>query len=95
MEISRPLIRTGPEVRHRFANRNAFETTEDVSGRHLLLLDDVYTTGSYAQSASNALRAAGAEVTSLVAIGRGVNPEYSEEARFLWERQQELHDTWN
>jgi len=95
VEISRPLIRTGAEVRHRFANRDAFKATEDVSGRRLLLLDDVYTTGSYAQSASYALRAAGAEVTSLVAIGRRVNPDYSEEARFLWERQQKLHYIWN
>ncbi|MBI2843631.1 MAG: ComF family protein [Armatimonadetes bacterium] len=43
-----------------------------VSGRILLLIDDVYTTGSTADSAARALRAAGAEEIHVLTLARSV-----------------------
>lgn len=62
------------EVRHRFASRDAFKATEDVSGRRLLFSADVYTTRSYSHGVFYALGAAGAEVTSLVSSGAKPRP---------------------
>ena len=41
-----------------------------VAGRHVLVLDDVWTTGSNAQSAALTLRRAGAAAVSVMVIGR-------------------------
>jgi hypothetical protein len=42
----------------------------------VLLLDDTWTTGGHARSASRSLLAAGAATVSLVVIGRHVNGDY-------------------
>jgi hypothetical protein len=45
-----------------------------VTGRHVLVIDDVWTTGSNAQSAAVALRRAGAAAVSVLVVGRWLNP---------------------
>lgn len=50
----------------------------------VLLLDDVYTTGSRLNSAAVALTRAGHEVAGALVIARRVNPDYSDEAANLW-----------
>jgi predicted amidophosphoribosyltransferase len=59
-------------VRHAF-DVDRFVTSAPVDGRHVLLIDDVWTTGATAQSAAAVLRASGAASVSAVVIGRYVN----------------------
>ncbi len=53
-----------------------FSAGEDLGGAQILLLDDTWTTGSRVQSASYALRKAGASKVAAIVLGRHVNPEY-------------------
>jgi predicted amidophosphoribosyltransferase len=45
-----------------------------VTGRHVLVIDDVWTTGSNAQSAALTLRRAGAAAVSVLVMGRWLSP---------------------
>jgi hypothetical protein len=62
-------------------------------GSGVLLIDDTWTTGSHAQSAAAALRAAGAGPVAVVVLGRHVNPDWpgsadhhdrARQRRFSW-----------
>lgn len=54
-----------------------------VASRHVLVLDDIWTTGSNAQSAALALRTAGAAAVSVVVVGRWLNPDYPPTKAFM------------
>lgn len=56
------------------------------AGRHVLLIDDVWTTGSNAQSASLTLRRAGASAVSVLTVGRWLNPDHPPTALFIQNR---------
>lgn len=47
-----------------------------ISGRHVVVLDDTWTTGGNAQSAALALRDAGASHVSIVVVARWINFDY-------------------
>ena len=49
----------------------------------MLVIDDTWTTGAHAQSASAALKAAGASAVGVVVIGRGLNPGDQEQDTWL------------
>lgn len=53
-----------------------------VVGRHVLVIDDVWTTGSNAQSAALTLRRAGAAAVSVLVIGRWLSSRRALSARF-------------
>ncbi len=59
-------------VPHAF-DPSRFTAIGPVGGEHVLLIDDVWTTGATAQSAAAVLNAAGAGSVSAVVIGRYVN----------------------
>lgn len=85
------LTRTDAPIAHRAANAAAFEANANVRpGMRVLLVDDVFTTGSYSQSAGSALSAVGAIPAAILAIGRRVNPEFDPVASRVWQRQREL-----
>lgn len=54
-----------------------------LDGQHVLILDDVWTTGSNAQSASLAVRLAGAAAVSVMVVGRWLNPQRRLVADFI------------
>jgi predicted amidophosphoribosyltransferase len=54
-----------------------------VASRHVLVIDDVWTTGSNAQSAAVTLRRAGATAVSVLVIGRWLNSRNDVSARFV------------
>lgn len=59
----------------RFANvRNAFGASSgyDITGAHVLLVDDIMTTGATASEAAKTLRKAGAEEIDVAVVARGV-----------------------
>jgi ComF family protein len=60
----------------RQARQGLFRCNTDLTGRRILLVDDVITTGSTARAASLALLEAGAESVSVVALCRVLPPDY-------------------
>ena len=63
-----------------------------LDGQHVLILDDVWTTGSTAQSAALAVRRAGAAAVSVVVVGRWVNPDRRNTADFIATRLRRDYD---
>ena len=56
---------------------------DTAQGRHVLLLDDTWTTGAHAQSAAAALRRAEARAVTVLVIARWLDPSWSPTAVFL------------
>lgn len=81
------LVRGPGRLGHRVLSDDAFLPAQDVRGRRLLVLDDVYTTGARSQGAASALTLAGAEVPVIVIVGRRVNPSWKPAVQALWDRQ--------
>jgi hypothetical protein len=63
-----------------------------LDGQHVLILDDVWTTGSNAQSAALAVRRAGAAAVSVMVVGRWLNPDRRGTADFIATRLQRDYD---
>ncbi len=77
----RLLERSDVEVQPRAFSGEKFVATRPIEGGSVLLIDDTWTTGSSAQSAATALKAAGADRTAAVVIGRHLNREWHENDR--------------
>jgi hypothetical protein len=76
----------------RVVDGEKFTVDGAVAGRHMLVLDDVWTTGSNAQSAALTLRRAGAAAVSVMVIARWLNPRHPLSPRFIREH---LRDHYN
>lgn len=82
------LLKRGTgDLGHRILSDQGFIPNRDVSGERILLVDDVYTTGSRAQSAASALQVAGGVVAAVLVIARRIDPEFNEVASAVWTRQ--------
>jgi predicted amidophosphoribosyltransferase len=77
------LGRSRTEVKPRTFDPEKFVVRSSMRGESVLLIDDTWTTGSNAQSAAAALKAAGAGRVAAVAIGRHINREWRENDRNL------------
>ena len=55
----------------------------DLSRRHVLLLDDTWTSGACAHSAALTMRRAGAQRVSVMVVGRWLAPGYAHNSRFI------------
>lgn len=58
--------------------------------RRVVLVDDVYTTGSRINSAAAAARTANVDIVGALVLARRVNPAYSPDASDFWTRQSAL-----
>lgn len=58
-------------------------SARSLDGQHILVLDDTWTTGSRAQSAALALRAAGAGHVSVLVVGRWLSPGFGHNTDFI------------
>jgi hypothetical protein len=76
----------------RVVDEEKFTVDGAVAGGHVLVLDDVWTTGSNAQSAALAVRRARASAVSVMVIARWLSPRHPLSAKFIRER---LRDDYN
>ncbi|RYG48728.1 ComF family protein [bacterium] len=67
---TRPQVRMTPETR-RTNLAGAFRADPRVSGKHVLLIDDVFTSGATARECAAALRVAGAREVGIVTFAVG------------------------
>jgi hypothetical protein len=82
------LLKKGSvDVGHNRASDDGFIVTRKLQGERVLLIDDTFTTGARAQSAASAINLAGGTVVAIVAVGRVINPGFSETVSEFWERQ--------
>jgi phosphoribosylpyrophosphate synthetase len=72
--------------------RFALRPSVDLTGRHVLLLDDTWTSGANAHSAALTLRGSGAHRVSVMVIGRWLVPRFGRNAEFIRDR---LHDPYD
>ena len=93
--LERLLLRGPGEVAHRKPDRRAFDLATEVSGRRVLLLDDVFTTGARSQSAAFTLRESGAMVPAIVVVARRINPDWRPEVAEWWKRQLATPFSWS
>ena len=72
-----PLLRrsASPVIPHRF-DSGRYAADGNLAGETVLLIDDMWTTGSNAQSAAAALKAAGAGTVATLVIGRHVHRQW-------------------
>jgi hypothetical protein len=69
------LVAAPGAIKDRVVSASQFQITPNrsLSGRHILILDDTWTTGSNTQSAALTLRQAGADRVSIMVVGRWVS----------------------
>jgi predicted amidophosphoribosyltransferase len=72
--LIRPLCRGPGRLGRGMASDDGYRVTGDVSGRALLLVDDVLASGARLQSAASALQLAGAAVVAAVPVARSLDP---------------------
>lgn len=72
--------------------RDRYRATRDLTGSSVLVIDDTWTTGAHAQSASCALKSAGATTVGVVAIGRWFRTDYRNNKNWLAEKRSQPWD---
>jgi predicted amidophosphoribosyltransferase len=80
---SRLLSRSDATTNQREFDVRKFESTQQLAGESILLIDDTWTTGASAQSAAATLKQAGAGSVAAIVIGRHLNREWHENDRRL------------
>jgi hypothetical protein len=77
------LVRSGTAVAPRTVDPGKYNSTRDLHGESVLLVDDTWTTGANAQSAAAALKTAGAGQVGVVVLGRHIHEHYRDNAARL------------
>ncbi len=81
--FERLLMRSGTPVPERSVDPLKYSPTRDLSGESVLVIDDTWTTGANAQSASGALKTTGAGPVAVLVIGRHLHEEYQDNSARL------------
>jgi hypothetical protein len=74
------------------SDRFILRTTDGARGRHVLLVEDTWTSGGNAQSAALALRRGGAASVTIVTLARWLKPEEPPTGVFVSQRLTEDYD---
>lgn len=80
------LARGAGELGFRRPSREGYQVVMAREAARILLVDDVYTTGSRLNSAASALSHAGHETVAALVLARRINVDYAAEAQQLWAR---------
>jgi hypothetical protein len=90
------LVASHPDRGQRMvsADRFALDPAADLTGQHVLILDDTWTTGANAQSAVLSARRAGAAAVSVMVVGRWLRPDFGHNAQFIKMRLGRDYDPW-
>jgi hypothetical protein len=78
----------GPDKREIRADRFLVPDPNDIRGKHVLIIDDTWTTGGRAQSACLTLRATGASMITVWTVARWLNPKFGTTQKFISENLQ-------
>lgn len=78
------LARGSGVLGFRQPNRDGYRIVMSRAPSRLLLVDDVYTTGSRLNSAASALSREGHETVAALVLARRINTAYAREALLLW-----------
>jgi hypothetical protein len=81
--FERLLRRSGTPVPERKVDPLKYSPARDLSGESVLLIDDTWTTGANAQSASGALKTTGAGPVGVLVMGRHIHEDYQNNAERL------------
>lgn len=86
LELPRwPMLARGRgELGFRKPNRDGYQVAMDREPSRILVVDDVYTTGSRLNSAASALGRNGHETVAALVLARRINTDYAAEALQLW-----------
>lgn len=99
LDLSIPLLslleRGEGDMGFRKPDKHGFQIKESHPPARLLLLDDVYTTGSRLNSAAVALNDAGHTVSGALVLARRINPDYIDEAGRLWDAATSTPYDWS
>lgn len=75
--FERVLAPTGTVPPGREFKPDRYRSSQDLSGRRVLLIDDTWASGGHAHSAATALKTVGATVVALIVIGRHIRPDWN------------------
>lgn len=92
--LLRLLERGSGDLGFRTPHPDGYRVATKLPPSRLLLVDDVYTTGSRLNSAAFALRASGHAVGAALVLARRINPDYTPEAASLWEQATTSGFSW-
>jgi hypothetical protein len=87
-----PLVAAAAVEDPRALSADHFHASVPVPGAHVLLLDDTWAGGGHVQSASLALRTAGADHVSALVVARWLKPEFGSTAQFVGEQADRDYD---
>lgn len=68
------------------------EEPDLIMGRHVLVIDDTWTSGGHAQRAASALRAAGASAVTILVLARWLDPTFGPTGTFIADRLNSDYD---
>lgn len=98
LDLDVPLVplleRGGGDLGFRRPAKAGYRVTGDHTPMRLLVVDDVYTTGSRLNSAAAALCAADHQVAGALVLARRINPAYNESAAELWRSASAIPFSW-
>jgi predicted amidophosphoribosyltransferase len=81
--FKRLLMRSGTPVPERTVDPGKYNSTTDLLGESILLIDDTWASGANVQSAAGALKTAGAGTVGVIVIGRHVKQDFRDNAERL------------